>query len=272
MHNKFETLARAGYAARGLVYILLGGLALTSALWGGGDAEGSSDALSSLLQLPFGRIVLGGVAIGLFGHILWRLAQGLLDADNVGNDAKGVVGRVGSLISAGANLFLALSAAGMAVGQGSGGGEQGGEADASAWLLQQPFGALLLGLVAIGIVVAGAVQIWKGATSDYRKHVHLPAAHKGLLDVICRFGLLARGVLIVIIGGLVAWAAWTVSPEQAGGISDALDHLHALPYGRWLYGVAALGLIAFGGYSIVQAFYRQLNAPSMSDVKRALPG
>lgn len=75
MHNKFETLARAGYAARGLVYILLGGLALTSALWGGSDAEGSSDALSSLLQLPFGRIVLGGVAVGLFGHILWQIGR-----------------------------------------------------------------------------------------------------------------------------------------------------------------------------------------------------
>jgi len=223
-----------------------------------------------LIQLPFGRVLLGLVAIGLFGHILWRLAQGLLDADGVGTDAKGLVGRLGSLVSAGANLFLALSAASMALG--SGGGGEGGEADASGWLLRQPFGPWLLGLVAIGIVAAGVVQIWKGLSSDYRKHVDLPERGKSVLDALCRFGLMARGVLITIIGGLVGWAAWTVSPEQAGGISDALDRVHALPFGRWLYAIAALGLVAFGCYSIVQALYRRMSVPTVTDVKQALPG
>lgn len=272
MHdNKFETLARSGYAARGMVYVLLGGLALTTAVWGGGEAGDSSDALSSLLGLPFGRVLLGLVAIGLFGHILWRLAQGLLDADNVGSDAKGFVGRVGSLVSAGTNVFLALTAAGMALGNSGGGGGQGGESGASAWLLQQPFGPFLLGLVALGVIATGLVQIGKGVTSQYRKRLNLPASHR-LLDPVCRFGITARGVLIAVVGGFVAYAAWTVSPEQAGGISDALDYVHALPFGRWLYALAALGLVAFGLYSIIQALYRRMNAPTLSDVREALPG
>lgn len=270
MHNKFESLARAGYVARGVVYLLLGGLAFTSAMWGGSDANGSSDALSSLLQLPFGRVLLGFVAVGLFGHILWRLAQGLLDADDAGTDIAGVVGRLGSLVSAGANLFLALSAASMALG--SVGGGEGGEAHASSWLLRQPFGPWLLGIVALGIVAAGLTQVWKGASSDYRKRLDLPSSAKSMLDAMCRFGLVARGVMVMIIGGLVGWAAWTISPNQAGGISDALDSVHSLPFGRWLYGIAALGLVAFGGYSIVQALYRRVTAPTIADVKQALPG
>ena len=272
MTDKFETLARAGYAARGTVYILLGGLALGSAIAGGQGADGSSDALSSLLQLPFGRILLGIIAVGLLGHILWRLAQGLLDADNVGSDAKGFVGRVGSLISAGANVFLFLAATSMALGGGNEGGGGGGESEASGWLLQQPFGPYLLGAVSLGIIAAGLVQVWRGVSRQYRKRINLPAAHESMLDAICRFGLAARGALLAIVGGFIAYAALTVAPEQAGGIADALDYVHALPFGRWLYGLAALGLVAFGGYSIVQSLYRRMNAPTLADVKRAMPG
>ena len=271
MHNKFETLARAGYIARGVVYLLLGGLAVTSAFWGAAQPNGSSDALSSLLQLPFGRILLGLVAIGLVGYILWRLAQGLLNADNVEDDAKGYAGRIGSLASAGANLFLALTAGSMALGMGSGGqGGGGGEEGASAWLLQMPFGPFLLGAVALCVIAAGLVQVWRGWSRDYRMRIHLPQQHEKLLDPVCRFGLAARGVLLAIIGGFVLYAALTVSPEQAGGVSEALAYVHNLPFGRWLYGIAALGLVAFGCYGVIQGLYRHINAPDGADLRRAV--
>lgn len=268
MQNKFETLARAGYVARGVVYLLLGGLALASALWGGSDAEGSSDALSSLLALPFGRVLLGLVAIGLFGYVLWKLSQGLLNADDRDDDLKGFASRAGQLISGGANLFLALSAARLALSMGGSSGGNG-EENASAWLLQQPFGPYLLGLVAIGVIAAGGVQVWYGANHGYRKRLTLPAAHAGWMDPVCAFGLVARGVVFVIVGGFLAYAAFTVSPEQAGGTAEALDYVHALPFGRWLYGIVALGLVAFGAYSMIQGRYRHMDAPDMSDVRAA---
>lgn len=208
MSNKFEALARTGYAARGVVYILLGSLALTSAFVGG-EATDSSTAMSSLLQLPFGRILLALIAAG--GHILWRLAQGFLDADNVGTDAKAVVRRFGSLVSGAANLFLALTAGRMAIGQ-SGGAEGGGEEKASAWLLQQPFGGLLLGIVAALVIVAGAVQISKALTRKYRDRLKFDSSH-GWLDSVCSFGLIARGTLIVIMGGFTGYGAITFSPS-----------------------------------------------------------
>ncbi|RYG58008.1 MAG: DUF1206 domain-containing protein [Alphaproteobacteria bacterium] len=260
MSNKFQALARTGYAARGVVYILLGSLALTSAFVGG-EATDSSSAMSSLLQLPFGRILLALIAAGLGGHILWRLAQGFLDADNVGTDAKAIVRRLGSLVSGAANLFLALTAGRMSIGQ-SGGAEGGGEEKASAWLLQQPFGGLLLGIVAVLVIVAGAVQILKALTRKYRDRMKFDSSH-GWLDSVCSFGLIARGTLIVIMGGFTGHGAITFSPERAGGMSDTLDYVRSLPLGPWLYGLAAIGLVAFGGYSIIQARYRHINVTAV---------
>lgn len=269
MHNKFETLARAGYMARGVVYLLLGGLALASAIWGGAGADGSSEALSSLLRLPFGRVLLGLVAIGLLGYVLWKLAQGLLNADDRDDDIKGFGIRAGQVISGGANLFLMLTAARMALAMGGGGGGGDGEETASAWLLQQPFGPYLLGIVGFGVIAVGATQIWYGVARGYAKWLALPSAHAGWMDKICMFGLAARGVVFVIIGGFLLYAAFTVSPEQAGGTADALEYVRRLPFGAWLYGLAALGLVAFGAYGIIQGLYRRMDAPDMGDVRAA---
>lgn len=262
-HNRFENLARAGYAARGIVYLLLGAFSLTSALWGG-NSEDTSGALSGLLGLPFGRVLVGLIAVGLLGYVLWKLAQGLLNADDVDDDAKGFLSRAGQLVSAAVNLFLMLTAARLALGAGGSGGD-GGEETASAWLLQQPFGPFLLGLAACGVLAAAGVQIWYGASGGYRKRLSLPAQHKGWMDQVCRFGLIARGIVLLVIGGFLFYAALTVSPEQAAGTAEALDYVHGLPFGRWLYGLIALGLVAFGAYGLIEARYRSIDATKVAD-------
>ncbi|HEV7346659.1 MAG TPA: DUF1206 domain-containing protein [Devosia sp.] len=264
--DKFETFARVGYAARGIVYLLLGGFALTSAFWGGSAQSSSSGALSDLMAMPFGRIMVGLIAMGLLGYVLWRLAQGLLNADDADHDMKGFAKRGGKLISAGGNTLLMLTAARLAFTGGGGGGSGNGEESASAWLLQQPFGVYLLGIVALGVIAAGIVQMWYGGSGNYRKHLSLPPAHRGWMDKLCRFGLIARGVIFGIIGGFLLYAAFTVSPERAGGTAEALQYVHSLPFGPWLYGTIALGLMAFGAYGVIQAFYRHIDAPTASDV------
>jgi hypothetical protein len=230
--NKFETLARAGYGARGVVYLLLGAFALTSAFWSDGATEDTSGALAGLLDLPFGRLLLGLVAIGLMGYVLWKLAQGFLNADNVDDDAKGVLTRAVQLVSAAVNLFLMLTAARLAIA-GSGHSSGDGEQRASAWLLQQPFGPYLLGLAAVAVVGAGLVQIWYGASGGYRKRLSLPGKHKGWMDQVCRIGLIARGIVLAIVGGFLVHAAVTMSPERAGGTAEALDYVHGLAFGPW---------------------------------------
>lgn len=266
MHKiNFETFARAGYAARGIVYLLLGGFALTSAFWGAGGSQDTAGALAGLLRAPFGRIWLGLVAFGLLGYVLWKLAQGLLNADDVDDDAKGFLNRAGQLVSAGVNLFLMLTAAGLAW-RGGGAGSGNGEESASAWLLQQPFGPFALGLVAAGVIVAALVQIWYGGSGRFRDRLNLPAEHETWMDRACRFGLIARGVVIAIIGGFLFYAAFTVSPDRAGGVAEALSYVRGLPFGPWLYGAMAFGLVAFGVYGLIEARWRSIDAPRLAHV------
>jgi hypothetical protein len=226
MSSKFELLARWGYAARGIVYMVLGVLAL----WGAGTSATTENALSTVLGQPFGRFLLAAVAIGLIGHVLWRLSQGILNADHVKNNAQGIVGRLASVGSALVNGTLALTAATMAFGGGSGGGS-GGETEATASAMQLPLGNLLVGLVGLGLIVGGLVQVWKGVSGEYQKRISLPSAHRTVLHAICATGLSARGLLLAVTGGFLLYAAVTVDPEQAGGFSQALDWVRSLPFG-----------------------------------------
>ena len=158
----------------------------------------------------------------------------------------------------------------MALNNGSStSGSGGGESEAAASALQLPLGNILLGLVGLGLVAGGLVQVWRGISKDYQKRIRLPSRHQTVLHAICATGLSARGVLLAVTGGFLVFAAITVNPEQAGGLSDALDWVHSLPFGGILYALAAIGLIAFGIYSGIQARYRQVDAPDAGDLRHA---
>ncbi len=267
--GRFEGLARAGYAARGIVYFLLGALALGSAFGRGGGEASSQGALSSLLSQPFGRVALGLIAIGLIGHVLWRLAQSLLDADRLGKDAKGLAGRAGHLVSGLTHATLALFAAQLALGLGAS-SSSGSEDHWTAWLMQQPFGRWLVGLVGLVIIAAGGVQIYRAVTAKYRERIALPAHSGEWLQKLCSFGLGARGALFMVIGGFFLLAALTVNPNQAGSLPEAMEWVQQLPFGGILYVLAALGLVAFGIYSLVEARYRRIEAPDPAHLQRGL--
>jgi hypothetical protein len=114
--NPIETLARLGYGARGIVYGLVGGLALLAAIGSGGQTGGSRSALQTLLSQPFGRVWLGVIALGLFGFCAWRVLEALTDADRLGSDLKGLGTRAAHLISGVIYAGLALSALNLALG------------------------------------------------------------------------------------------------------------------------------------------------------------
>jgi len=82
-HKAYEWLARAGYAAEGCVYVIMGGLAVLAALGAGGRVTGAKGALVALLSQPFGFVLLGIVAFGLVCLTLWRIAQSILDASMI---------------------------------------------------------------------------------------------------------------------------------------------------------------------------------------------
>ncbi|KQS64650.1 hypothetical protein ASG39_11980 [Rhizobium sp. Leaf371] len=265
MTNKFEFLARWGYAARGVVYITLGLIALIGS--SSGEEASTHGALSNLLGQPFGRFLLATVAIGLVGHVLWRLAQALLNADSQENSPKGYLARAGNLASGVINATLALAAARLVLASGD---ASGGGGSPATWLMQQPFGRFLVGALGLIILAAGAVQAWRGISGKYRERLSLPSGKSDLLGGISVFGLAARGLVLSITGGFFVFAAIMVDSEQAGSVPEALDWVRNLPSGTALYALAAAGLVAFGLYSFIEARYRRIDAPEQGDVKRGV--
>jgi hypothetical protein len=260
--NKIAWLARGGYAARGVVYLIVGWLALLAAL-GGGRTTDSEGALITILQQPFGDVMLALVALGLAGYVIWRLVQAIADPDGHGTDAKALAIRGGLLVSALTHTLLAFFALGLIFGWGAGGGgDDSGTQDWTAWLLQQPFGRWLVALVGLAVIGAGLAHMIKGYRAKFEQYLVMDRATMDKASPVCRFGLIARGVVFLIIGGFLLVAAWRFSSGDVVGLQGALQTLQQQPYGWILLGIVALGLFAFGVYSLIEARYRRIDAPA----------
>lgn len=261
---KFAWLARTGYAARGIVYLIVGGLAVLAA-FGAGQTTNTRGALTTILQQPFGYALLALVALGLVGYALWRLVQALADTDRHGTDVHGLAVRAGLLISAGTHALLALFAISLIFGWGSsmGGGDGGSSQDWTAWLLQQPLGRWLVGLIGVAVIGAGLAHMVKGYRAKFEKYLQMDRATFTKVSPICRFGLMARGVVFAIIGSFFIVAALRFSSGEVRGLKGALDVLREQPYGWVLLAVVALGLLAFGMYSLIEARYRRIEEPAL---------
>ena len=248
-------IARAGYAARGIVYFLVGGLAVVAALGRSGADPDTKSALMSLLGSGGGRLILAAIGIGLICYAIWRLLQSVFDADDHGWDLKGAAVRGGLFVSMVTHLVLA----GWAIRVAWAGGERGeGKNDLVAWLMQQPYGPWLVAVAGLCILGAGIAHIRKAITRGYEKWMDADEAHMKVIRPISSTGLIARGIVFLVIGGLVVYAGWTYDSDEAGGLADALRWIRSLPGGALLYLAMAVGLLCFGGYSCCEAIYRRI--------------
>lgn len=251
-------LPRLGYAARGIVYLIVGGLAVAAALGRGGETTGTHGALEKILQQPLGGLLLAILAAGLVGFAIWRLAQSLLDADRHGTDAKALAIRAGLFVSAVLHGALALFAVRLIFAAGA---RSSGDAPAQDWtasLMAQPYGRWLVGAVGAAVIAAGIAQMAKGWTADFAKRFDMDARDLRWAVPVSRFGLIARGIVFAIIGGFLIVAALQADSAQVVGLKGALDALRAQPYGAWLLALVAAGLFAFGGYSLIESVYRRI--------------
>ncbi|SCY25112.1 DUF1206 domain-containing protein [Microvirga guangxiensis] len=268
--NPVETLARLGYGARGVVYGLVGGLALLAAIGSGGQTGGSRTALETLLTQPLGRFWLVLIALGLFGFCIWRVVEALTDADQRGSDMKGWAIRGAHLISGIIYAGLAISALNLALGRESGGGEDQAAQDWTAWLMSKPFGLWLVGLIGLIVVATGIGFAWKAWRGDVAAHLSLPADKKNWVVSLGRMGFAARGIVFLMTGGFLILAALRSSSEEVHGLGGALKALQQQPYGWALLALTATGLFAFGLFGLVQARYRHIDAPDLEDAKAAI--
>lgn len=262
LDGAFERLARFGYAARGLVYLIVGGLAVLAALGRGQGTPDSRGALTTLLSTPYGGVVLGLVALGLLCFALWRLAQAALDADHLGADIKALVRRAGFAISAVANIALAMSAIGLISSVlASGGGNSA--RDWTEYLLSLPFGQWLVALVGLGVIGTGLGTAWKGWTASFRRRLAIDTDAARWVAPIGRVGHLARGLVFVLAGGFLMLAALHANAREVRGLAGTLRALQEQPYGWVLLLVTAVGLFAFGAFQLVAARYRRINPPDL---------
>jgi hypothetical protein len=265
--DSVRAAARMGYAARGVVYLMVGSLAVLAAVGSGGSTDDPRGALSRLLEQPFGAAILALIAFGLVGYAVWRGMQAVLDADGHGSDAKGLTIRAALLVSGAVHLALAVWAAeaalsrfgGPASGGAAGARGQGGEEGLAGWLMAQPGGRWWVAAVGVAIVCAGVAHVVRGVRRDFEKRLEAGPNVMRVISPVSAFGLVARGIVFAVIGGFFLFAALHVDPSRAGGIERALDWLRARPYGQALFGGIALGLAAYGVYSIVEAIWRRID-------------
>ncbi|WP_428406918.1 DUF1206 domain-containing protein [Hyphococcus sp.] len=247
-----ESAMRAGYGARGFVYLVIGALAVFAAV-NGGEAEGSTGALNYLSRQPFGVVMVSAVAAGLFGYALWRFADAAFDLDDEGSDARGLGARFGQFLSGASHAFLGATATAIAIkGTQS---EDNSAANWSAAVMGEPMGRILV-MVAGGVTLGvGVYLFYKSWNATYRREIRRTTWTERLAPFV-RFGLVAHGFVLLIIGGAILYAGWSVNPEHAKGVGEALAILETRPFGRILLGVTGAGLAAFSIYCFVQARYR----------------
>ncbi|HEX8237548.1 MAG TPA: DUF1206 domain-containing protein [Abditibacteriaceae bacterium] len=261
-------LARMGFAAKGIVYGVIGFLALRAALGAGGQTTNSQGALYQIAQQPFGRILLVCMGLGLIGYALWRFVQAAVDPENKGSDAKGTMKRIGYAVSGFIHCGLAFSAFGIVLGSAggssAGGSSAGGGSSQQHWtakLLAQPLGQWLVGIVGVLIFGAGLYSCYLAYNAKFREKLNLAQmshTEDTWITRAGRLGLCARGLLLGIIGWFFMRTAQQADPGQSGGLDRALDMLANQLHGRWLLGGVAVGLIAYGLYALAEARYRRI--------------
>lgn len=252
-----RALARLGFAAIGTVYGLMGILTLLAAA--GQRQGGSTDkegAVQYVQDLPGGRVLLGLIAVGLLGYIVWRFTQAIRDTEGKGSGAKGLGRRLGYV---GSGLFysgLALYAGRLAL-QGQAEPSSGQTSQSlTARVLGWPGGEWLVVLVGVGVIGIGLYQLYKAYSGRFEKDVNassLPAGQQRLVYRAGQVGFTARGVVLGIIGYFFVQAGLQARAGAVGSTGEAFDLLAAM--GPWVLGTVAAGLLAYGLFMLVQARY-----------------
>ncbi|WP_434707391.1 DUF1206 domain-containing protein [Pseudomonas sp. R1-1] len=252
-------LARGGYAARGVLYLIIGIFALLAAQ-DSTKPKDSHKSLEALLSQPFGYFLVGLVVAGLLAFAAWRVLQATRDVDHHGKDLKGLIIRAGLLAGGMVNGALAIFALGLLISGIKSSGDSGGQTkDWLAHLLSWDHSNLLVYLIALVPLGVGIAHIIKGWKATFEKYFEAYEDVMRYVRPVSRFGLIARGVVFIEIAVLLAVSGSTYQAMDPPGMKEALDALQNLPAGWLILIVMALGLMAFSVYSFSEAFWRQIN-------------
>ncbi len=249
--------ARFGYLTHGLVYGMMGALALSSALGSGRRITGDHGAVRRLDGHGPGEALLWAIAVGLACYALWMAVRALLDPERMGRSGSALLVRVGYAGSAVSHALLAVYAFELAAGRG---GRHASITD----VLDMTFGRIAIAVVGLGVIAYGLHELRRAIQNDVGREFmgsDLPRARRRWVERISRLGHGSRGVVFPIIGGSLIVAAASARASEAYDFGDALRELASAPFGEVLLGVVALGFIAYGVHMLFVARYGRIAHP-----------
>jgi len=254
-----EFLERAGYVVRGVLYAVMGVLALGLALRIGGGATDQSGSLRLLSGAPAGKILLFAVVFGLGAYSIWGFVRAIFDPLNRGKDPAGLAERLGFAWSGIAYLTIVVLALNLLAGTST--GAHDGTQSAIARILAYPAGqwvAVVIGLIAIVGGVGQLVEAYRAKFKQDLKRSEMTQVEEQIVVGLGRFGFIARGVTFGIVGWFVFQGGLHRDPSQVHGFAGAFVFLLNQPYGHLLLGIVAAGFIALGLHSFACARWIRL--------------
>ena len=260
-HPWIESLGRFGYAAKGIVYLVVGGLAVQAALGQGGKTTDKTGALAHIASYPFGKVAIAVLVVGPFGYALWQAVRALLDTEHKGHGSQGLLGRVTYLIVAFAYGSFAITALRIAMGSREDQGSSQKTQDWTAWLMGQPFGVWLVGIVGVCVIGVGVFQLVRACKSSLTEDLRLTdigAEHATLITRIGRAGRRCARHRIWDYRQPVDRRCAPRKSAEAAGLDGALSTLSGQPFGTYLLGAVAAGLAAYGCFALIEARYRRM--------------
>ena len=249
-------VVRLGYLAKGIIYSLIGVLALRAAFGlRGGRLTDPSGVLRTLLSQPFGRQVLAILGIAIVGYAAYYIFEALADLKRRGSGARGLTDRALTIIKAavygaiGIQALLVVFADRRPLDRT----EQGAGA-----VMQLPLGRVLLFAIGIGVVFYGISELkraWRGGVDEDINVSRVRREAPWLLP-LGRFGTAARSAILILMGATFARSGWRARAADADGYREALRTIAS--FDPWLLTAIGAGLLCFGLYQLCHARYARL--------------
>ena len=249
-------LARTGLTARGVIYILVGWVALLVALGRSSREADQQGALQLLADKPYGLVSLWLLGIGFAAYALWRLSEAAFGVTGEPNGAGPRVKSLGRAV-----IYAGLAYLTFTVISGTDRSQSRRQQDITATVMQHSAGRWLVGIVGLIIVIIGLVLVGEGARRRFMKYLRtsqLRPRMRRVVELLGVTGTIARGLVFALAGVLVIDAAITHKASESGGIDKALLTLRDQPFGEFLMLLAALGLVVFGVYGLCEARGRRI--------------